>query len=145
MSFIYLLLPYLVQSDISSTLPNSELIESIHFFSVLLLNLCSYIYIFIKFYKVLCYAKLTCEWFPMINPYQWPFSFLQSLTRPYFQFWSKILPTIKLKKASVEISGIIALEALNAIIYFCVRSVNTLIVTLGELEEQRILLESLNS
>jgi len=81
----------------------------------------------------------------MINPYQWPFSFLQSLTRPYFLFWSKILPTIKLKKASVEISGIIALEALNAIIYFCVRSVNTLIVTLSELEEQRILLESLNS
>lgn len=148
-SLTYLLLPYLLQSETLGTLPNEQFItangdflDSLYFLSIFLLNICSYIYICIKFYKVLCYAKLTCEWFPMINPYQWPFSFLQSLTRPYFQFWSKILPTIKLKKASVEISGIIALEALNAIIYFCVRMVNTLILNLGELEEQRNLLVS---
>jgi uncharacterized protein YggT (Ycf19 family) len=99
-------------------------------FSILLLNMASYLYIIIKFFKVLCYAKLTCEWFPMINPYNWPFSFFQTVTGPYFRLWSKILPALKFQKSSVEISGIIALEALNAIIYFCVRFINILILYL---------------
>jgi hypothetical protein len=42
------------------------------------------------------------------------------------------LPSIKLDKSSVEISGIIALEALNSLIYFCVRFTNILLVILEE-------------
>lgn len=103
--------------------------------SIFLVNLISYLYIGVKFFKVLCYAKLTCDWFPMLNPYNWPFSFLQTITNPYFRFWSKVLPSLKFKKSSVEISGIIALEALNAIIYFCVRSVNILVLSLDQMDK----------
>lgn len=107
--------------------------------SIFLLNLTSYIYIFLKFYKVLCYSKMTFEWLPMINPYVWPFSIFQVLTGPYFAFWAKILPSIKLDKSSVEISGIIALEALNSFIYFCVRYTNHLLMILEETEKASIL------
>lgn len=100
--------------------------------SVFLLNLMSYFYILLKFYKVLCYSKMTFDWLPMINPYVWPFSFFQLMTGPYFAFWSKILPNLKLEKSSIEISGIVALEALNAFIYFCVRFTNILIIVLEQ-------------
>ena len=36
---------------------------------------------------------------------------------------------------SVEISGIIALESLNSLIYFCVKATNMLIVILEEAEK----------
>jgi|TARA_E500000178_G_C16511649_1_gene526129 uncharacterized protein YggT (Ycf19 family) len=106
-----------------------------HSLAVFLLNAVSYLYIFIKFYKVLCYSKMTFEWLPMINPYVWPFSIFHVLTGPYFAFWSKILPTIKFERSSVEISGIIALESLNSLIYFCVKATNQLILVLEELEK----------
>ena len=78
---------------------------------------------------------MTFDWMPMINPYIWPFSFFQLMTGPYFAFWSKILPNLKLEKSSIEISGIVGLEALNALIYFCVRFTNILIVILEEKEK----------
>lgn len=106
-----------------------------HSLAVFFLNAVSYLYIFIKFYKVLCYSKMTFEWLPMINPYVWPFSIFHVLTGPYFAFWSKILPTIKFERSSVEISGIIALESLNSLIYFCVKATNQLILVLEELEK----------
>ena len=101
-------------------------------FSIILLNVISYLYIFLKFYKILCYSKMTFDWLPMINPYIWPFSFFQLLTGPYFSFWSRILPNLKLEKSSIEISGIIALEALNAFIYFSVRFANFLLVIIEQ-------------
>jgi uncharacterized protein YggT (Ycf19 family) len=107
-------------------------VQLTHSFSIFLLNFISYLYILLKFYKVLCYSKMTFEWLPMINPYVWPFSIFQVLTGPYFAFWSRILPSIKLDKSSVEISGIIALEALNSLIYFCVRFTNILLAILEE-------------
>jgi len=121
-----------------------ETLEYIYGFSVFLLNFLSYLYISIKFYKILCYAKMTCDWFPMLNPFQWPFSFFRTTTAPYFRFWGRVLPSIKFKKASIEISGIIGLEALNALVYFCVRSVNLIVVLLMQLDTERIAL-SLNS
>jgi hypothetical protein len=45
------------------------------------------------------------------------------------------LPTIKFEKSSVEISGIIALESLNSLVYFCVKLTNLLIVFLEETEQ----------
>ena len=107
----------------------------IHELSVLLINIVSYLYILLKFYKVLCYSRMTFDWMPMINPYIWPFSFFQLMTGPYFAFWSKILPNLKLEKSSIEISGIVGLEALNALIYFCVRFTNILIILLEEKEK----------
>jgi hypothetical protein len=110
-------------------------VELTHAFSVFLLNFTAYLYIFLKFFKVLCYSKMTFEWLPMINPFIWPFSVFQVITGPYFYFWSKVLPSIKLDKSSVEISGIVALEVLNSLIYFCVRFTNLLIILLEEAEK----------
>ena len=122
------------------TFSRSEMtVQFTHYFSIFLLNFISYLYILLKFYKVLCYSKMTFEWLPMINPYVWPFSIFHVVTGPYFAFWSRILPSIKLDKSSVEISGIIALEALNSFIYFCVRFTNILLAILEETE--RSLLE----
>ena len=106
-----------------------------HHLSIFLVNFISYLYILVKFYKVLCYSKMTFEWLPMINPYVWPFSVFHVVTGPYFAFWARILPSIKLDKSSVEISGIIALEALNSLIYFCVRLTSLLIDVLDETEK----------
>lgn len=106
-----------------------------HYLSIFLLNFISYIYILLKFYKVLCYSKMTFEWLPMLNPYIWPFSVFQIITGPYFDMWSRILPSIKFDKSSVEISGIIALEALNSLIYFCVKIANLLIIILDANEK----------
>ena len=70
----------------------------------------------------------------MLNPYVWPLSVIRIMTVPYFQFWSKLLPTLKFQKSSVEISGIIALEGLNAVIYFCVHIANELVIILKVLD-----------
>ena len=106
-----------------------------HHLSVFLLNLISYAYILAKFYKVLCYSKMTFEWLPMINPYIWPFSVFHIVTGPYFAFWGRILPNIKLDKSSVEISGIIALESLNSLIYVFIRVTTVLIEYLDSTEQ----------
>ena len=107
----------------------------LHYFAILLLNVISYAYIAVKFFKVICYSKLTFEWLPMINPYNWPFSFFQVMSTPYFKFWARILPPIKFEKSSVEISALIALEALNSMIYFCVKFTNILVNILQETEK----------
>jgi hypothetical protein len=106
--------------------------------SIFLLNIAAYSYIFVKFFKVLCYSKMTFEWLPMINPYVWPFSVFQVVTGPYFAFWSKVLPSIKLDKSSLDISGVIALEVLNSLIYFFVLLTNMLVVVLEGIEKDAI-------
>jgi len=121
--------------DISFLYKNEFAIQFLHHFSVFLLNTVSYLYIFVKFYKVLCYSKMTFEWLPMINPYVWPFSIFQVLTGPYFRFWSRIFPSIRFETTSLEISGVVALESLNSLIYFCVRTTSYLIEYLEELEK----------
>ena len=119
-----------------SELPNSEAsILFTHEAAVFLLNIVSYLYIFAKIFKVMCYSKLTFEWLPLINPYVWPFSLFNAITNPYFRMWSQILPPIKFEKTSVEISAIIALEALNSVIYFLVRFSHLLVGILQETEQ----------
>jgi len=120
---------------ISSFYKNELTVSILHALGIFLINAVSYLYILVKFYKVLCYSKMTFEWLPMINPYVWPFSVFHVLTGPYFALWSRILPTIKFEKSSVEISGIIALESLNSLVYFCVKLTNLLIVFLEETEQ----------
>mgnify|MGYP001250075426 FL=1 len=119
---------------IGSLFKNELTVTILHTLGVFLLNAVSYSYILVKFYKVLCYSKMTFDWLPMINPYVWPFSVFNVLTGPYFALWSRILPTIKFEKSSVEISGIIALESLNSLVYFLVKLTNMLVVFLEETE-----------
>ena len=110
-------------------------IQIVHFLSVFLINFISYLYILVKFYKVMCYSKLTFEWLPMINPYYWPFSIFEGLTAPYFAFWQRVFPSIKLKKGSFDISRIMALESLNSLTFFCIRGVTYLIDYLEQTEK----------
>jgi hypothetical protein len=104
----------------------------LHYISLILVNLIAYLYVLLKFFKVLCYSKMTFEWLPMINPYIWPFSMFQVITGPYFRFWSKILPSVKFEKSSLEVSGIIALEALNSCTFFLIKLTNALVVILEQ-------------
>ena len=113
-------------------------VQFVHYFSIFLVNLVSYLYILIKLFKVLCYSKMTFEWLPMVNPYVWPFSFFQMTTNSYFQFWAKIFPTVKFENSSLEISGILALEILNSLLYFCIRLTQSLLIVLEETEKLMI-------
>ena len=122
-------------SNVTPFLKNETSVSFFHYFSILLVNLIAYFYVLIKFFKVLCYSKMTFEWLPMINPYIWPFSMFQVLTGPYFRFWAKILPTVKFEKSSLEVSGIIALEALNSCTFFLVKATNELITILEQTEK----------
>lgn len=92
-----------------------------HFFSLFIVNLLSFFYFLMKVYRVVCYAKLTFDWLPMLNPYEWPFSLFTTLTRPYFQFWQKYFPTIKFGNSFIQVSSLIGIEVLNAVLYFCMR------------------------
>lgn len=76
----------------------------------------SYLYLLLKIYRVLCFSKITFDQLPVINPYKWPASFIRIVTKPYFKFWSKLLPNLKIGSGSYDISTIIGLEVLNNVI-----------------------------
>ncbi len=81
-----------------------------------LANLMDYLYVSIKIYRILCFAKLTFEQLPLYNPYKWPLSFIRIATRPYLSFWSRFLPNLKIGHMTHEISTVIALEILSALL-----------------------------
>lgn len=87
------------------------------YFFLLFADLISYFYLVLKIYRILCFSKLTFDQLPLINPYKWPFSFIRIITRPYFNFWSKLLPNLKFGSGSYDISAIIGLEMLSKLIY----------------------------
>lgn len=122
----------------SSSLLELKFVFFLYTFAIFLINILSYIYLIEKFFRILCYAKLTFDWFPLLNPYTWPYSFFNRVTGPYFLFWSNTFPTLKFKKSAMDISAILALEALNALIYFSIRLVNLLIVFLESTENELI-------
>lgn len=128
-------LAQLPEFNLNSCLQNQYFLYFIHYTAIFLVNIVSYAYIFLKFFKAICYSKMTLEWFPLVNPYLWPFSIFQVLSGPYFSFWANILPAIKFEKSSLDISGIIALEAINSFIYFCVKLTNTLLFLLQETDK----------
>mgnify|MGYP000388371113 CR=1 FL=1 len=95
--------------------------DAVYLFFSVLLDIVGYIYMGLRFFKLLCYSKMTFDWLPMINPYIWPFNIFRILTKPYFTWWARNLPSIKSTSSSIEVSAIIALEVLNSLIYFCVQ------------------------
>lgn len=84
-------------------------------------NFIYYFLIFLKFYRILCFSKITFDSLPMINPYIWPFSVFRVLTQPYFSFWSKLFPAVKVGKSSFDVSIVLALEGLSAILYILIQ------------------------
>ena len=129
-----MILPQIFTNLVLPFFKNKLFIALIHRISILLITFISYSYIIGKFYKVLCFSKMTFEWLPMINPYVWPFSFFKIVTNPYFKFWSKILPSLKFEKSVLDISGIIAIEALNTVVYLLVILSNQLLLLLEKTE-----------
>lgn len=100
-------------------------------------DLISYMYLLLKIYRVLCFSKITFDQLPIINPYKWPFSFIRIVTKPYFKFWSKLLPNLKIGSGSYDISAIIGLEMLSTLI-----SVSYKFRLLSLREAQRVILEN---
>jgi hypothetical protein len=78
----------------------------------------SLLFVFIKIYRIICFAKLTFDQLPLFNPYRWPLSFIRLMTKPYFAFWAQLIPAIKLGRGSYDISAIVGLEALSSISLF---------------------------
>ena len=96
----------------------------LHFFIALTLNLAALVWSTVKIFKVLLYMKMAMEFFPVINPYVWPYSILLWLTNWYFSFWRVFLPPLRLKRSSVSIPVFVAIEALTPILYFSLHLVN---------------------
>lgn len=101
-------------------------------------DLIGYFYVLIKIYRVLCFTKITFDQLPMFNPYKWPFSIIRIITQPYFKFWAKLLPNLRLGKVSYDVSAILGLEVLSGLLLFCSQ-----IRMFGLLEAQRILADSI--
>jgi uncharacterized protein YggT (Ycf19 family) len=59
----------------------------------ILINLTLFV---VKFYRLLCYTTYTFDIFPVVNPYNWPLSFINALTRPYFRKIKKFFKTVYL-------------------------------------------------
>jgi hypothetical protein len=97
---------------------NQEFSLLVPYLLIFLGNALYYLLFLLKFYRIMCFSKITFDGLPMINPYVWPFSIFRVLTQPYFKFWSKIFPTFKSGKSSFDISLILALEGISALIYF---------------------------
>ena len=74
---------------------NQFSVYCLYFLSTIAINIAAYLFVVVRFYKVLCYSTMTFEWLPMINPYIWPFSIFKVLTEPYFDCWSKLDITIR--------------------------------------------------
>ena len=84
---------------------------------VLLSDLIACLYTLLKIYRILCFSKITFDQLPLLNPYKWPISFFRVVTRPYFKFWQKLLPSLRLGKVSYDVSTILGLEALSSLIF----------------------------
>ena len=97
-----------------------QLAKFLAYLLILLSDLIAYSYTLLKIFKVLCFSKITFDQLPLLNPYKWPLSFFRVVTKPYFQFWAKLLPSLKLGKISYDVSTILGLEALSCLISFSV-------------------------
>jgi hypothetical protein len=96
----------------------------------------------IKLYRILCFTKLTFDQLPLFNPYDWPLSFIRVLTVPYFRFWSRLLPRMKLGGVRFDVSRMVALESLNILFEY---SWELRFISLLLLERLVLFLETLKS
>lgn len=97
-------------------LQNFNTLQVYLYFFLFFADLASYLYLILKIYRVLCFSKLTFDQLPLINPYKWPFSFIRIVTKPYFEFWSHMLPNLRVGSGSYDISSIVGLEMLSTVI-----------------------------
>lgn len=90
-------------------------------------DILSILYVFLKTYRIVCFTKLTFDQLPLFNPYRWPLSIIRLLTKPYFKFWSKLIPAVKVGRGSYDISSIVGLEVLSSLsVFFFQMKINLL-------------------
>ena len=94
-----------------------EMINTLISFFTFFSDILGYLYVLLKIFRLLCYTKITFDQLPLFNPYMWPLSSIRVLTQPYFKFWAKLLPPLKIGKGSYDISVILGLEFLSTILY----------------------------
>jgi hypothetical protein len=97
-----------------------EVAKTLAYLLILLMDVIAYIYTLLKIFRILCYTKVTMDQLPLLNPYQWPFSFFRIVTVPYFRFWSILIPPVRMGKGSYDISAIVGLEAIGSFIAMCI-------------------------
>ena len=118
---------------LKQTINNFELLypRSTKFILIsVILFLIKIIVILLQLFRLLCYSKITLEWFPLLNPYQWPFFFVKNFTQFYFNFWSKLVPKIKLYIFSRDLSHLIAVDALLILLTIC-QKIYTFLISLN--------------
>lgn len=81
-----------------------------------LADCCFFIYTLLKAYRIICYTKIVFDQLPYFSPYRWPLSIIRKLTDPYFKFWSKLLPLLRIGRSPFDISSIISLEILSTLL-----------------------------
>ena len=96
---------------------NPALANFLAYSLILLSDLLACVYTLLKIFRILCFSKVTFDQLPLLNPYKWPLSFFRVATKPYFKFWSTLLPSLKLGKVSYDVSTIFGLEALSSFIF----------------------------
>lgn len=64
---------------------------------------------FVNIYMVLMFIRILLSWFPNINWYDSPFSFLSQLTDPYLNIFRSFIPPL----GGIDFSPIIAIFALQ--------------------------------
>ncbi len=85
-------------------------------FLIFLSDILHYLYLMLKIYRMVCLTRIIFDQLPLFNPYKWPLSAVRLLTKPYFGLWSKRFPKIRMGLTNYEVSNLIALEAVSAII-----------------------------
>ena len=110
---------------------NQFSVYCLYFLSTIAINIAAYLFVVVRFYKVLCYSTMTFEWLPMIEILIFGhFLFLRFLPSHILNFGQKFYQWLGLKILLLEISGIIALEGLNSCTFFLVRVATLLIPVL---------------
>ena len=107
-------IPLLIGEEFS----RSSLFLQFHFF---LADFLSFFYILIKIYRMICYCKLLMDQMPLFNPYIWPLSTIRVITSPYFNIFHKLLPNFTFGRYTFNISILLSLEFLGAILSFIIR------------------------
>jgi hypothetical protein len=79
----------------------------------------NYLFLLLKTYRLILFTKIVFDQLPLFNPYEWPLSVVRITTRWYFRFWEKMVPTLKFKNGSMDISAPVALEFVTTLITSC--------------------------
>lgn len=101
----------------------SDIITLIYIYSILIFkNISIYFFIFLKLFRVFILIRMLFEQLILFNQYKWPLSFIRIITNPFFKFWRKLLPKVRLpnrKFPFFEVQTLIGLNFFNKFITIC--------------------------